>query len=106
MSAADFKSPFTWCFSVFAAPEPGVMPRVLDLFAKRGLVPLRFHSDVIDGGPSGLVIDIHVDALAEDVAAHVANCLRRLVHVERVLTATKSAKSERGLGRAPAGAAV
>ena len=100
MSVADLKSPFTRCFSVFAAPEPGVMPRVLELFAKRGLVPLRFHGDVVDDGPSGLVIDIHVGDLAEDSAAHVANCLRALVHVERVLTATK------GGSRAQAGAAV
>jgi len=106
VSAADFKSPFTWCFSVFAAPEPGVMPRVLELFAKRGLVPLRFHSDVVDDGPSGLVIDIHVDDLPEGGAAHVANCLRGLVHVERVLTATKSVRESGRAERAPAGAAL
>ena len=29
-------------FSVQARPEPGVMPRILELFAKRGLVPQRF----------------------------------------------------------------
>jgi hypothetical protein len=93
VSAADLRSLSTWCFSVFAAPEPGVMPRVLELFAKRGLVPLRFHGDVVGAGPGGLVIDIHVGDLADDSAAHVANCLRGLVHVERVLTATKSRRS-------------
>lgn len=95
MSAADFRSLSTWCFSVFAAPEPGVMPRVLELFAKRGLVPLRFHSDVVGDGESGLVIDVHVE-LADDTAAHVANSLRGLVHVERVLTATKRRTSAAG----------
>ena len=32
------------CFSVQARAEPGVMPRVLELFAKRGLVPQNWHS--------------------------------------------------------------
>ncbi len=96
MSAADFRSLPTWCFSVFAAPEPGVMPRVLELFAKRGLVPLRFHGDVVGDGPGDLVIDVHIAGLADDTAAHVANCLRGLTDVERVLTATKQRSSVAG----------
>lgn len=89
MSAADFRSQPVWCFSVFAAPEACVMPRVLEFFAKRGLVPTRFHSDVIDGGAEGLVIDVHVDDLAAETAEHIAACLREVVYVERVLTAVK-----------------
>ena len=89
MSAADQRSRSTWCFSVFAAPEPGVMPRVLELFAKRGLVPRRVHGNMVGSGPGGLEIDVHVDGLPEETAAHVANCLRGLVEVERVLTATR-----------------
>jgi acetolactate synthase small subunit len=87
--AADFKSQPTWCFSVFAAPEPGVMPRVLEFFAKRGLVPSRVHGEVVADGPDGMVIDVHVASLAADVAEHIAACLRELVDVERVLTAVK-----------------
>jgi acetolactate synthase small subunit len=86
MSAAEFRSHPTCCFSVFAAPEPGVMPRVLELFAKRGLVPLRFHGDLVD---DGLVVDVHVDGLTPESAEHVAACLRDLVDVDRVLTAVK-----------------
>jgi len=77
-----------WCFSVFAAPEPGVMPRVLELFAKRGLVPARFHADMT-GGAGGLEIDVQVTGLDGAVADHVAACLRGLFDVERVLVATK-----------------
>jgi hypothetical protein len=86
MSAAEFRSPPTWCFSVFAAPEACVMPRVLEFFVKRGLVPSRFHGDVVD---EGLVVDVHVGGIEESVADHIAACLRELVYVERVLTATK-----------------
>lgn len=96
MSAAESQprstpSGSTWCFSVFAAPEPGVMPRVLELFAKRGLVPTRFHGDRIGEGADGLVIDVHAAALDATVAEHIAGCLRELVDVERVLVAAKRA---------------
>lgn len=89
MSAADFRSQPVWCFSVFAAPEACVMPRVLEFFAKRGLVPSRFHGDVADQGAEGLVIDVHVGGLAVEMADHIAACLREVVYVERVLTAVK-----------------
>ena len=43
--AADRElAPLAFCFSVHAAAEPGVMPRVLELFAKRGLVPHKWQS--------------------------------------------------------------
>lgn len=89
MSAAESRSKPVWCFSVFAAPQPGVMPRVLELFAKRGLVPTRFHGDVVGEGSDGLVIDVHVASLDGTVAEHVATSLRGLFDVERVLVATK-----------------
>ena len=89
MSAAESPSRPTWCFSVFAAPEPGVMPRVLELFAKRGLVPARFHADLTGEGSHGLEIDVQVAGLDHGVAEHVAASLRRLLDVERVLVATK-----------------
>ena len=89
MSAAESRSNPVWCFSVFAAPQPGVMPRVLELFAKRGLVPTRFHGDVVGAGADGLVIDLHVAGLDGGGAEHVAASLRGLFDVERVLVATK-----------------
>ena len=80
----------TLCFSVQAAAEPGVMPRVLELFAKRNLVPTRWHSAVV--GPSGgeLQIDIQVAGLAPEVSEYIARCLRQLVEVECVLTSVKT----------------
>ena len=90
MFEADFSSQSsTWCFSVFAAPEAGVTSRVLELFAKGGVTPSRFHADVVDGGREGLVIDLHVDGLTDEAAHTIAERMRGLVDVERVLTATK-----------------
>lgn len=91
MSSTDRSSPPVWCFSVFAAVEVGVTPRVLGEFAKRGLVPDRFEA-VATGDE--LAIDVQVADLAADVAAHVAEVLRGLLHVERVLTATKTLARE------------
>jgi hypothetical protein len=86
MSTPDQDRSPVWCFSVFAAAEASVMPRVLAEFAKRGLCPLRF-----DGAVAGddLTVDVQVEGLEAEVAAHVAERLRGTVHVERVLTAVK-----------------
>lgn len=86
MPATDPRSTPTYCFSVFAAPDASVMPRVLELFAKRGLVPARFDAAV--SGPD-LSIDVQIDGLEADTASHIAACLRNVIHVERVLTAIK-----------------
>ena len=39
-AVADSNFPEAAFFSVHAQVDPGVMPRVLELFAKRGLVPI------------------------------------------------------------------
>jgi hypothetical protein len=76
----------TVSFSVHACAEPGVMPRVLELFAKRGLVPTRWHSVVASPGLS-LAIDVEADGLDRDTADYVARCMRQIPGVNLVLTA-------------------
>jgi hypothetical protein len=71
---------------VFAAAEASVMPRVLELFAKRGVVPTRFDGAVVG---ADLSVDVQVRDLADGAAEHIAACLRNIVHVERVLVAVK-----------------
>ncbi|MFZ2004463.1 MAG: hypothetical protein WB697_10600 [Stellaceae bacterium] len=61
------------------------MPRVLEIFAKRGLVPELWHSAVARPGRR-LTIDIEIAGLG-DTADYVANCLRQIAGVEVVLTA-------------------
>ena len=82
-----------YCFSILAAAEPGVMPRVLELFAKRGLVPTRWHSDVTGPRSSGegraLSIDVQVNGLDLAAGDYIARCLRQLCYVEAVLTSQK-----------------
>ena len=50
----------TACFSVIATPEPGTMPRVLEIFAKRGLVPARWLSAVASPRNGEIHIDIQL----------------------------------------------
>lgn len=83
-AAADHSA---YCFSIRAAADPGVMPRVLALFAKRGLVPSRFHAAQVEAG--ALEIDVQVAGLAEEVGRYIAECLRQQVCVDAVLTAVR-----------------
>ena len=77
----------THCFSVHAAAEPGVMPRVLELFAKRGLVPSSWTSRV--GAERDLTIDIQMVGMSSEVADYITSCLRQVVGVQVVLASRK-----------------
>jgi acetolactate synthase small subunit len=73
-------------FSVHARAEPGVMPRVMELFAKRGLVPAAWHSTVSAADRRELTIKIAISGLDPDVTDYIAACMRQLPYVETVLT--------------------
>ena len=78
--------PLTACFSLHAHAEPGVMPRVLELFAKRGLVPQRWQSAAAG---TALTIDVQIGGLGRDTIDYIAQCMRQIVGVEAVLTAER-----------------
>lgn len=69
-------------FSVTAQPSPGVMPRVLELFAKRGLVPTHWHSTV---NGAEIAIDIRMQGMEQPLADYIGRCLRQIHLVDRVL---------------------
>ena len=85
--AAERSAPSTFRFSLKARSEPGVMPRVLELFAKRGLVPRKWHSVTFGPGGGALKIDLEIDGIEPDSIDYVANCMRGIAGVETVLTA-------------------
>jgi len=76
-------APANTCYSLLARPEPGVMLRVVELFTKRGLVPLQWHSTA---SPSTLAIEVQIGGLEQDVADYIGRCMRQIVGVETVLT--------------------
>ncbi|HVC54394.1 MAG TPA: hypothetical protein VND95_00470 [Stellaceae bacterium] len=59
------------------------MPRVVELFAKRGLVPQQWHSTA---SGSDLTITVQIGGLGRDLADYMARCMRQIVGVETVLT--------------------
>ena len=87
----------TVCFSIQAAAEPGVMPRVLELFAKRNLVPERWVSGVhgpsdgdVPGRSGELMIDLQVAGLTRQDMDYLARCLAQITDVRSVLTSQKA----------------
>ena len=83
------KKSATACFSVHARAEPGVMPRVIELFAKRGLVPSSWHSTTSGENDGELTIDLQLRGMAADTADFIAARLRQMADVEVVLTSRK-----------------
>lgn len=92
----------TVCFSIQAAAEPGVMPRVLELFAKRNLVPERWVSGVHAPTDQGnverglaqrgaeLMIDLQVAGLTRQDQDYLTRCLAQITDVRSVLTSEKA----------------
>src|SRR5260221_1908255 len=79
------------CFAVTGRPEPGLMPRVLEQFAKRDLVPTRWHAVLEESASddSELVIDIQMAGLERDQIMLIAACLRQIVGIDQVLVSEK-----------------
>ena len=82
--AATVAEPSNVRFSVQARAEPGVLPRLVELFAKRGIVPERWQSAVLRP-EMRLSVDVEVAGLERDIVDYVANCMRQIVGVELVL---------------------
>lgn len=69
-------------FTVTAAVSPGVLPRVLELFAKRGLVPAECSARA-DG--DRLLIDIRMAGMTPRLASYIGACMRQIHLIDRVL---------------------
>jgi hypothetical protein len=82
----DDNQPLFVSFTVQARAEPGVMPRVVELFAKRGLVPQTWHS--MAAGQL-LTIDINVGGLDRELCEYIARCMRQITGVDTVLTSER-----------------
>ena len=93
LDATNSPGASVFCFSIDVIPDPGAIARVLDQFAKRGLVPTRWHSDVLDS--DAMQIDIQIVGLPADLGQDIARCLRSIVGVQGVLTAGKAAHTDR-----------
>ncbi len=79
--------PYRACFAVRAAADPGSLPRILELFAKRGLVPSSVQARLTGDDEPALSVDLQVTGLEPQMVEILAESLRQIWVVERVLTA-------------------
>lgn len=86
MSNPDSASPTDHCFRVHAAADAGMLLRVIELFAKRALVPERVECR---SSGAALAIEIEAASLEAAVAAQIARGLGAVVGVERVALASR-----------------
>ena len=77
------------CYAVEGAADAGLLPRVLELFAKRGLVPDRCVMQRHGRDGEHLLIDLQVAGFDAQAADNVARALRQIPLVTAVLTSDK-----------------
>ena len=70
------------CFSVTGAADPGLMPRIMELWAKRGLVPDRWHGG--RAGPGGCDVDIDIETSELDHGLARADRRSHALHLRRL----------------------
>jgi hypothetical protein len=77
-----------FCLSVQAVADVGTLARIFGQFAKRGLLPARWYSD-LDPATDRLHVDVQVSGLSLEAGELIAQALRSTVGVEVVLTSRK-----------------
>ncbi len=82
------------CFSILADLDPGLLPRLIEAFAKIGLWPSKFYSQAIatdfPGQPAEAMIDIQIAGLDCATCDHIAMQFRGMVGVQSVLTSVRA----------------
>ena len=78
----------TFCLTVRTVADPGSLPRLIEVFAKRGMVPSKLFS--VATGVDELTVDPQVSGLDAELGAIIANQLRSQVGIETVLTSVKT----------------
>ncbi|WP_448203256.1 hypothetical protein [Azospirillum sp. sgz302134] len=88
-------------FAVQADADPGTLPRVLELFAKRGLVPLSLNSRLLG---DALAVEVEVTGMVAAESNHVGNCLRQIPMVTRVTVTDRTLPADLPVADLPAAA--
>lgn len=81
----------TACFTVTAMAHPGMLPRVLEPFAKRGLVPTKLHAVEQSDHDAALLIDLQVVDMELETAQKIGSTLNQVFGVNSVLVSAKVA---------------
>ncbi|MBT5570220.1 MAG: hypothetical protein HOJ90_03280 [Alphaproteobacteria bacterium] len=78
-----------YCYSVTGIADPGLMPRITELWAKRGLMPERWHGGRTGMGEREMYVDIETSELNLDSALLIAELMRCIFGVSHVLLSEK-----------------
>ena len=78
----------TMCFSVFAHPEPAVLPKLCLPVAKRGIMISRMHACIVHEGRE-LQVDFQVEGMDHKQANLIAQTMRQFPDVTCVLVSEK-----------------
>ncbi|MDQ2104389.1 hypothetical protein [Azospirillum isscasi] len=78
-------------FAVRADADPGTLPRVLELFAKRGLVPLSLNGRLLG---DELTVEVEVSGMVAAESNHVGNCLRQIPMVLAVTVTERTVPAD------------
>ncbi|MEI7713206.1 MAG: hypothetical protein WCI94_17350 [Rhodospirillales bacterium] len=70
------------CFHVDADASPGLLPRLLQPFARRDLIPDHLYAETIDGS---MRVGIRMDAMPQAMVHLVAGNLRQTIGVRNVV---------------------
>ncbi|MGH7109917.1 MAG: hypothetical protein ACREFK_05760 [Stellaceae bacterium] len=90
----------TTAFSVHARAEPAILPRLIELFAKRGLVPTQCQS-TLSKDARDLAVEIEMKGLAREMTDYIAACMRQMVGVDVVLTSCGASARAKGSHEGP-----
>ena len=81
------------CFSVHAESDPGSLPKVLEPFAKRGLVPRQVHvtreTGLSGSEAGGLQIDLQMTGMDLETATTIGRSLNAIFGIHSVLVSEK-----------------
>ncbi len=87
--APQAETELSFHYVVSAAVDPGILPRALELLAKRNLVPAECHAVLRTPAdpdrPARLSIELRTGGLERMTAEHIAACLRMIHGVDSVL---------------------
>ena len=68
-------------YTVTAVPDPSVMSRVLELFAKRNLIPDHFSGTLHEGIDSLLEMRVEKAGLDDHLAGYLGRCMEQMTCV-------------------------
>ena len=68
-------------FTVTAVPDPSVMSRVLELFAKRNLIPDHFAGSLVGGDEPYLEMTVEISGLDAQLVGYLGRCMEQITYV-------------------------